>query len=314
MGLDVVTAKFLLFCKAQNVDFTNTATLGRLSMYFNRREVADLFAHFKMNFGDAGIERVFGTGSESTSSGYAEDFFNALGASTVDSIDASAYEGASIVHDMNKPIPDELLGRFSVLVDGGTLEHVFNFPVAIENCMRMLRKDGYFISIGPANNYFGHGFYQFSSELFFRVFSADNGFKVMNIFLSAEKPFSSWHEVPDAELIRERVAIRNQVPTLQLVLAQKISDDAGLKVYPQQSLYSGIFWQGMTGGDSKLKQRSVLFRKTLEHCPLQALRYLRALKAVVVGALTPPFSHRRLRKFYAGSADGLWRPSSDRKT
>ena len=36
----------------------------------------------------------------------------------------------------------------------------------------------HFVRITPANNFFGHGFYQFTPELFFRIFSAANGFEV----------------------------------------------------------------------------------------------------------------------------------------
>lgn len=74
----------------------------------------------------------------STADGYCEEFLRQVGARDITSIDASGYERASIVHDMNLPIGSELRRRFSVLIDGGTLEHIFNFPVAIRNCMEML--------------------------------------------------------------------------------------------------------------------------------------------------------------------------------
>ena len=78
---------------------------------------------------------------------------------------------------MNLPIGDDLKRKFSVVIDGGTLEHVFNFPVAIKNCMQMLDVGGHFFVHTMANNFMGHGFYQFSPELFYRVFSPENGFR-----------------------------------------------------------------------------------------------------------------------------------------
>src|SRR5439155_8100430 len=66
---------------------------------------------------------------------YAEEFLKLLGAEEVVSIDISDYEGASLVHDMNEPIPDRWKGQYDLVFDGGTLEHVFNFPAAIKNCM-----------------------------------------------------------------------------------------------------------------------------------------------------------------------------------
>ena len=48
-------------------------------------------------------------------------------------MDASAFEGANFVHDLNNPIPEELHCKYDAVVDGGTLEHVFNVPVAFAN-------------------------------------------------------------------------------------------------------------------------------------------------------------------------------------
>ena len=48
--------------------------------------------------------------------GYAEPFLDLLGAKTVTSFDASDYEGASVVHDLNQLIPDEHKNRFSVVL------------------------------------------------------------------------------------------------------------------------------------------------------------------------------------------------------
>ena len=69
-----------------------------------------------------------------------------------------------------------LKNKYTLVIDGGCLEHIFNFPVAIKNCMEMLQEGGHFIGITPANNLMGHGFYQFSPELYFRIFSKENGF------------------------------------------------------------------------------------------------------------------------------------------
>ena len=58
------------------------------------------------------------------------DFF---GASFVDSIDKSEYEGATIIFDMNNEIFPELKGEYDTVIDSGTLEHIFNISQALEN-------------------------------------------------------------------------------------------------------------------------------------------------------------------------------------
>jgi len=102
-------------------------------------------------------------------------------------LDFSNYEGADILHDLNFPILSKITNRFSLIIEGGTLEHIFNFPVAIKNLMQMLVLDGFLILNVPSNNQSGHGFYQFSSELFYRVFDQVNGFKIVKLELYKSK-------------------------------------------------------------------------------------------------------------------------------
>ena len=55
-------------------------------------------------------------------------------------MDISDYEGAQIIHDLNFVIPERLEKKYDVVIDGGTLEHIFNFPIAISNCMKMVKE------------------------------------------------------------------------------------------------------------------------------------------------------------------------------
>ena len=97
--------------------------------------------------------------------GYYETVMRKLGFGDIESMDFSAYEGATILHDLNKPIPDELEQQFDFIFDGGTIEHVFNVPMALENVFRMLRPGGRIVSANGMNGFLGHGLYQFSPEL-----------------------------------------------------------------------------------------------------------------------------------------------------
>ena len=83
---------------------------------------------------------------------YSEPLFKNLGASKIDSMDNSSYEGATVLHDLNLPVAEDMKNKYTVIFDGGTLEHIFNFPIAIKNCMQMLRLGGHIISFTPANN------------------------------------------------------------------------------------------------------------------------------------------------------------------
>src|SRR5450756_299237 len=89
----------------------------------------------------------------------------ALKFESVTSIDISPYEGASVIQDIGAPLRPDLAGKFDLAIDGGTLEHVFNFPVAVGNLMRLVRVGGAVYTQSPCNSLAGHGFYQFSPEL-----------------------------------------------------------------------------------------------------------------------------------------------------
>lgn len=228
-------AKFIFFAKKNGVSFNHTLTLGRLNLYATKKEIQKNIDKFQNN--TLGLEDVTFVDD------YAEPFFRILGAEAVDSMDYSDYEHATIVHDLNNPIPEKLKNKFDVVVDGGTIEHVFNFPVAIKNCMQALKKGGHYIGITTANNYMGHGFYQFSPELYYRIFDKENGFVVKHMLICAqvENHDSRWFSVEDPKKVGERVMLLNSLPVTLMVIAQKMSDVDIFKITPQQSDYASTW-------------------------------------------------------------------------
>lgn len=154
------------------------------------------------------------------STGFAEDFLRFLGISTVVSLDYSAFEGANIVHDLNRPVPDELNEAFDFVLDGGTLEHVFNVPMAIANIKRILRPGGLFIGVNPANNQLGHGLYQFSPDLYWRSYSTEAGFAIEALDLvplSGDAP----SRLRDAPGKRQEIGV-TPGPTYLMVAARRL--------------------------------------------------------------------------------------------
>lgn len=241
MGLDINGTKFLLFARRHGVSFANTAMIGRQEMQASPAELADNLSRFGTPTTPADGEKLI-----ADADGYSESFLTALGADEITSFDASTYESATVVHDFNQPIADEFKGRFSVVLDGGTLEHVFNYPVALKNCMEMVAEGGHFLAITPANNQLGHGFYQFSPELFFRVFSAQNGFEVEHAMIFEETPGSAWYDVADPDVVNERVTLINGQSSMLLIIAKRTKVVEVFSKMPQQSDYVAV-WQGGDG-------------------------------------------------------------------
>jgi len=231
MGITQNCAKFLFYARTKGVSFENSLMLGRQQLYVAQDEINELRQRFAVN------ERYV------VKDGFAEPLFTTLGAKVVDSIDYSDFEKASIIHDLNKEIPENYRSRYSLVFDGGTLEHVFNFPIAIKNCMDLLRPGGHFISITPTNNQCGHGFYQFSPELFFSVFSSKNGFDVKFIFLGVDFPetgIRDWYKIASPEEVKQRVTFSNDRPAFLMVLAKKNQDFSG-ELTAYQSDYRAIW-------------------------------------------------------------------------
>lgn len=96
---------------------------------------------------------------------YCETLMEKLGFGTMEAMDFSGFEGATILHDLNKPPASELQNQFDFIFDGGTIEHVFNVPQALETVYTMLKPGGRFVSANGMNGWPGHGMYQFNPEL-----------------------------------------------------------------------------------------------------------------------------------------------------
>jgi len=237
MGFDVQGVRFLLSARSAGAQFQRTAMIGRQEFFIDPQLFRHTLTRFGFHLNDTDVGRLL-----TEENGFAEPLLRLLGAEYISSIDASHYERASVLHDMNNPIPETLRESFSVVVDAGTLEHVFNFPVAIKNCMEMTRLHGHLLMMTPANNFMGHGFYQFSPELFFRVFSGENGFEMVKAIMCEVDPRGRWYSVVDPAKARRRVELINRRPTYLMIQARKVRQVPILVVPPQQSDYKTL-WQ-----------------------------------------------------------------------
>ena len=161
MGVDVTVLDFLL--KFRGKIHGQVLQLGRQALHIPQDPKSRIFAAAETVFKKCDTSTPFVDLFSST--GYTEALFSYLGAGQLQSIDASRYERADLVHDLNIPVGDDLKERFHVIFDGGTVEHIFDIRMVFENVTRMLKSDGLFLSVNGANNWLGHGFYQFSPEL-----------------------------------------------------------------------------------------------------------------------------------------------------
>jgi SAM-dependent methyltransferase len=244
MGIEAFSLRMLCEARLQNASFTATATLGRQHLSVRAREIKAILR-------ETGLTAP-PLPPQNTSGPVFADLLlrELLGIEQLVSIDCSPYEGASVAHDMNLPIPEAHFNRYDAVIDGGTLEHVFNVPAALANCMKMLKPGGRFYALTPANNHCGHGFYQFSPEFFFRVFSAANGFEVEHLF-AIEHPYPGIelssrrkvYAVSDPATLGERVGLVTRHPVYLFVQAVKRAQVEPFVHHPQQSDYARAWSQ-----------------------------------------------------------------------
>lgn len=236
MAIDSETARLFLAARKAGVAFGRMLMLGRQNILLRPSETQALFRQYELK----PDERLLAPEAY-VKPPFAEPFFESLGATCCEALDFSPYEGAALVHDLNEPLPAEHVEKYDLVFDGGTLEHVFNFPQALHNAMQLVKPSGWYAGFTGGNNWFGHGFYQFSPELYYRAFSRANGFSKCAVFLVPEGLRLKWYLVQDPARLRTRTNLINSVRTPLLVLARKAAPTPA-KLRLQQSDYAP-YWE-----------------------------------------------------------------------
>jgi SAM-dependent methyltransferase len=178
MGVDAQALNFLRYARTRG-NFGKTLTIGRQFMY-----VPSDF-----------VKKTLKIEGPYQQAEYCEELLQThFGASHVDSLDNSKYEGASVIFDMNSPLPVSET-KYDTIFDGGSLEHIFNVPQALANVSLLCKPGGQILHVLPCNNFCGHGFWQFSPELFFSLYSKENGYSETEIFIARPSHLKKWFRV-----------------------------------------------------------------------------------------------------------------------
>lgn len=261
MGLDTNGVRFLLEAKHSHVNFEQCVMLGRQEMHVTPKELKRIFDQQGLTLSPPQLKDMLDN-PVGGGSGFAESFLNYLGGQRIFSIDYSAFENATHICDLNVDVPDDLIGACDCVIDGGTLEHVFNFPTAMRNSLRLVKPGGHFLGITPCNNFMGHGFYQFSPELFFRIFTERAGFELQRLFITEDRKFAKWYWVEDPNRVGQRVRLTNQRPTYLLVQAKRIELKELTDITLQQSDYERRWQHGPE--DKAAAQNGRAWHKTIK--------------------------------------------------
>jgi SAM-dependent methyltransferase len=272
MGIDARSLEALCVA-ARSGPLGRCVTLGRQHVYERTRTLDAVAARFGLN----------GLSFEQGHSTDTDSIFRLLGASSIDAIDISAFEGATLLADLSKPMPPEWAGRFDLVCDFGTLEHVFNVAMAVENSIQLLRPGGRLLSVGPANSLLGHGFFQFSAEFWYSVFRA-NDFVQPAVFVATRRYTNHWFHHPDPAVIgRTQIAVSEPL----YVIATAIRGEKREFLPPFESDYEEL-WRAHSSGvpaPSRRKVKTLRSRIASRLRPYTLARYAQ-LRPVVPVSMT----------------------------
>jgi hypothetical protein len=207
MGINSHAFNFVM-CQSACAPLGRVLTIGRQSL-----DVDQKFLRSKL-------------GKPVEPSPYCEPVLLAMGAASVDSLDVSDYESATIVLDLGKPCCFNK--RFDTIVDGGSLEHIFDAAMAFRNLVDLCEVGGRIIHILPVNNLNGHGFWHFSSDLIHSVYCGCNGFSETTVYYASSIDPRTWYEMPAAKS-GVRVETVSIEPIILLSVTRKIADVAGIE-------------------------------------------------------------------------------------
>jgi hypothetical protein len=97
-------------------------------------------------------------------------------------LDVTNYEGADIIADLCKPVPPALDGMADFIIDGSSLDNIFDPAAAIRNLSRMLKPHGRILQLNRASR--RHNVYVAFALSWFHDYYSVNAFDDCQVYLA----------------------------------------------------------------------------------------------------------------------------------
>jgi len=218
-------------------------TLGRQLIPMGHGEAVDVLIESGLDLSqetiDATRDMVDTEARYSEGQNYLSDhgFFRLLDLEGVQSMDVTDYEGCDIVHNLNHPIPAELVGAYDFIIDGGTFDHLVDLRMCFENVIKMLKPGGRIFQWNAASCFTGAAYISFGPDLFYDYYVA-NRFADCKVYIAEADDISQPYDW-DLYYFQNPLSYAHfQSPKLQMVLviAEK-GEDSTCDVFPVQAQY-----------------------------------------------------------------------------
>lgn len=176
MAMLAGTGLFIIQHVLPRVKNGSVLSIARMSMGWDVDDIVKNLEERGLPYSAAAAERMRAQNSLYTS----REFFELLGFESYTDIDFDPNEGCSIIHDLNEPLPDDQSCKYDLVIENGTLEHIFDIKTALGNVARAVAEGGMVCHVSPLDA-FNHGFYNFSLNVF-NDFYRVNGFDDFQFF------------------------------------------------------------------------------------------------------------------------------------
>jgi hypothetical protein len=227
VGIDWHGALSLKYFIQKN-NLGKTLTIGRQGIHIPPKLLKQLFDLDKST-----LNEIYDSDIKVNDSYFCENLLKFLGATSVDSIDASEYEGANIIFNLNNEYDKK--NDYETLIDFGSSEHIYNVAQVFKNYSQLVKDGGNLIHYLPSNNQCGHGFYQFSPEFFYSLYSTENGYRDTEIFMVEIPNHKQWFKISSPPK-GERIVFDSKQPCYVICFTKKFTSNIG-EINVQQSYY-----------------------------------------------------------------------------
>lgn len=153
---------------------------GRQSVVPSEQEVKEYLQEFGITPKQVDIKLDEDTREAKTGWMSDDSFFSMFTDAEIHSVDVTDYENASIIHDMNFPVPDEHKGQYDFIYNGSVMDNIFNAAQFLINCSDLLAPGGRVVHVESAA-LIGRSYNTFTAD-WFNDYYAINRFKDCKVF------------------------------------------------------------------------------------------------------------------------------------
>jgi len=108
-------------------------------------------------------------------------FYSLFSDADYNCVDVTPYEGATLIANLCNPLPAEIEGQFDFIVNGSSLDNIFDPAMALRNLSRLLKPGGRIIHLERASR--AHNVYVAFALSWFHDYYAINNFEDCQAYL-----------------------------------------------------------------------------------------------------------------------------------